>query len=167
MMWEQIIGLILALLLMAVATVGSLIPGIPGSPFVLVAAVLHRLYFHDRGAATWVLIVMTGMVLFSLVVDYLASLYGAKKMGATWRGLVGAMVGALVGMFFSIPGIIIGTFLGALTFELIGGRGRKDAMKAGLGATLGLLAGAVGKVACCVAMTGLFAMNVIYRTWMM
>jgi hypothetical protein len=27
-----------------------------------------------------------------------------------------------------------------------------------------LLAGAVGKLACCIAMMGLFAMNVIYRS---
>ena len=88
---------------------------------------------------------------------------GAKKLGATWRGIVGAVVGGLVGMFFSLPGIIIGPFLGALVFELIGGYKLKSAAKAGGGAVLGLLAGAVGKFAICVLMMGLFAGNVILR----
>jgi multisubunit Na+/H+ antiporter MnhG subunit len=33
-----------------------------------------------------------------------------------------------------------------------------------VGATLGLLAGAIGKLACCLAMIGLFTVNVVYRS---
>ena len=51
-----------------------------------------------------------------------------------------------------------------MLFELAGGREWKEASRAGVGATLGLLAGAVGKVACCVAMIGSFTVNVIYRS---
>jgi uncharacterized protein YqgC (DUF456 family) len=165
-MTESIIGLVLALALMGVGVIGSILPGLPGSPLVLVAAVLHRLYFGEqRGASLWVLGLLTLMVLLSLVIDYLATLYGAKKMGATWKGLAGALVGALIGMFFNIPGIIIGTFIGALAFELAGGRERNEALKAGVGATIGLLAGTAGKVAVCVSMTALFTVHVVYRTW--
>jgi hypothetical protein len=67
-------------------------------------------------------------------------------------------------MFFSLPGLILGPFLGATAFELAGGRPWQESGRAGLGATLGLLAGAIGKVACCVAMMGLFGANVVYRT---
>jgi len=49
-------------------------------------------------------------------------------------------------------------------FELAGGRAFPESSRAGLGATLGLLAGAIGKVACCMAMMGLFVVNVVYRT---
>jgi uncharacterized protein YqgC (DUF456 family) len=165
-MIEPVIGLTLALFLMAIATLGSILPGIPSTPRVMIAAVAHRLYFKDQGPAIWVLVVLGLIMLLSIAVDFLASMYGAKKLGATWRGAVGAVVGALVGMFFGIPGLIIGPFIGAVAFEMASGRKKEEAAKAGAGATLGMLAGAIGKIACCGAMIGLFTINVIYRTWM-
>jgi len=161
---EQIIGLSLALLLMFVGLIGSILPGLPSTPLVLIAAVGHRLYFADAGAATWVLVTLGLITAFSLVVDYLASWLGAKKMGATWKGVLGAVVGGLIGLFFGIPGILLGPFLGAFLFEVATGREIRESARAGLGATLGLLAGAIGKIACCIAMAGLFAVNVIVRS---
>lgn len=161
---EQIIGLILALVLMCVGVVGSILPGLPGTPLVLLAAVSHKLYFGIAGAAWWVLTILAVITVVSVLVDYAASVYGAKRLGATWRGALGAIVGGLVGLFFSLPGILLGPFIGAFLFELAGGREWKEASRAGVGATLGLLAGAVGKLACCVAMMGLFTTNVIYRS---
>lgn len=161
---EQIIGLILALLVMCVGVAGSILPGVPSTPLVLVAAIAHKIYFGITGAAWWVIGVLAGLTAFSLVMDYVASVYGAKRLGATWRGAVGAIVGGLIGLFFHLPGILLGPFIGAVVFEMAGGRELKAASKAGVGATLGLLAGALGKLACCVAMMGLFAVNVIYRS---
>jgi hypothetical protein len=161
---EQIVGLILALLVMGVGVAGSILPGLPGTPLVLVAAIGHKLYFGPTGAAWWVLTILAGFTAVSIVVDYAASVYGAKKLGATWRGAVGAIVGGLIGLFFSLPGILLGPFIGAFLFEMAGGREWRDASKAGVGATLGLLAGTLGKLACCVAMIGLFTVNVIYRS---
>ena len=116
------------------------------------------------GASTVTLIVLGALTLTSLAMDYLASMYGAKKLGATWRGVLGAVVGGMIGILFSLPGIIIGPFLGALLFEMIGGREWKAAGRAGLGAVIGLFVGALGKLACCVAMMGLFAGNVVVRS---
>jgi uncharacterized protein YqgC (DUF456 family) len=161
---DQIIGLVVALIVMLCASAASILPGIPGTPLVLLAAVGHRLYFGPTGANNWVLGGLVLLTLLSMVFDYLASMFGAIKLGATWRGVLGAAVGGLVGIFFSLPGIILGPFAGALLFEFVGGRDLKPAAKAGLGATLGLLAGAVGKIAICVTMIGLFAANVIYRS---
>ena len=161
---EQILGLTFALLLMFLGVVGSILPGLPSTPLVLIGAVGHKLYFGPTGAAWWVMGVLALFTVLSLVVDYVASMYGAKRLGATWKGAAGAIVGGLIGLFFSLPGILLGPFIGAMLFEMAGGREWKAASKAGVGATLGLLAGAVGKVACCVAMMGLFTVNVIYRS---
>jgi hypothetical protein len=161
---EQIIGLSLALLVMLGGLVGSILPGIPGTPLVLAAAIGHRLYFGAASANNWVLGSLVALTLLSFAFDYLASMLGAQKLGATWRGILGAVVGGLIGIFFSFPGIIIGPFAGALLFEMAGGRKLKPAAQAGLGAMLGLLAGAVGKLAICVAMIGLFAASVIWRS---
>ena len=160
---EQIIGLIIALLLMSFGILGSILPGLPSTPIVLATAIAHKLYFGPKGAAWWVLAILLLLTLGSLAFDYAASVLGAKKLGATWRGAVGAVVGGLVGLFFNLPGILLGPFIGAVVFELAGGRDWRQSSKAGVGATLGLLAGAIGKMGFCFIMITLFAVNVIYR----
>jgi uncharacterized protein YqgC (DUF456 family) len=161
---EQIIGFVLTLLVMLVGTIGTVLPVLPGTPVLVVAALGHKLWFGDQGAAWWIIAVLVAIMLFSIVLDYLATVVGAQKLGATWLGMTGAILGGLIGLFFSLPGILLGPFVGALLLEALGGRGWKESSKAGLGATIGLLAGAVGKVACCIAMMGMFALNVVYRS---
>ena len=164
MSWEQVIGLSLALLIMLIALVGNLIPGVPGTPLALLAAILHRLYFGSQSVNNIVLLVLIILTIASLILDYVASVVGAKKFGATWRGAVGAVVGGLIGLFFSLPGIILGPFVGATLFEMLGRQEFKKAAKAGAGAVVGLLLGAVGKFALCVVMIVLFATNTVYRS---
>src|SRR4051794_19671869 len=148
---------------MSVGVIGSVLPGVPSTPLVLLAAIGHKLYFGD-GSVGWVVMsLLAGVTVLSLAMDSLASIYGAKRLGATWRGATGAMIGGLIGLFFNLPGILLGPFLGALAFEMAGGRKLKESSRAGVGATLGLLAGALGKVFCCLAMMALFAADVIYR----
>ncbi|MCL4785689.1 MAG: DUF456 family protein [Verrucomicrobia bacterium] len=164
MTWEQIIGLSLALVVMLVALIGNVIPGIPGTPLALIAAVAHRLYFGQASINNTVLIVLILLAGLSLLFDFLGTALGAKKFGATWRGVVGAVLGGLIGLFFSLPGIILGPFVGATLLEMIGDKEFKKAAKAGAGAVIGLALGVIGKSALCVIMIALFAVNVIARS---
>lgn len=158
---EQIVGLSIALLIMAIGVLGSFLPALPSTPIVLGAAVVHRLYFGQESASYLVLGLLVGLSLLALVLDYIATVYGARKMGATWRGMLGAVVGALVGLFFALPGILLGPFLGAAAFEVAGGRNSEEALRAGVGAVIGIFVGAFGKLVCCIAMMGLFAYSVV------
>jgi uncharacterized protein YqgC (DUF456 family) len=161
---EQIVGLILALLIMGIGCLGSILPGIPSTPLVLIAAIGHKLYFRDTSTGWITLTLLALITALALVMDYLASIYGAKRFGATRKGMMGAIVGGIIGLFFNLPGILLGPFIGATLFELAGGREFEPATKAGLGATLGLFAGAAGKVVCCMAMITLFTANVLWRS---
>jgi uncharacterized protein len=161
--WE-ILGLSLALLVMLAGLVGSVVPGLPGTPVVLAAAVIHFLCFGQHSVSALVLVILVVLTAVSVAFDFLAGMVGANKFGATWRGALGAVVGGLVGLFFSLPGIILGPFVGATVFELLGDRELKAALKAGLGATLGLFAGIIGKFSIAVVMILLFATNVILRS---
>ena len=161
---EQLIGLGLALLVMLLGLIGSVLPGLPGTPLVFLAAVGHRLYFAQASVSNLVLGVLAGLTVVSLLLDFAATALGARKFGATWRGAVGAVVGGLCGLLLVFPGIIIGPFIGALVLELLGGKEFRAAASAGVGATLGLLLGIISKVALTVVMAGLFAANVILRS---
>ena len=161
---EEIVGLSLALLVMLTGLIGSLLPVLPGTPLILIAAIGHRLYFGDASASNLVLAILGTLMVVSLVFDFLASVLGAKKFGATWRGMAGAVIGGIIGLFFSLPGIILGPFLGAMLFEMLGDKEFKKAAKAGLGATVGLLLGVVGKFSIGVVMIILFATSVILHS---
>ena len=161
---EQIAGLSLTLLVMLAGLIGSLLPVLPGTPLILIAAIGHRLYFGEVSISNLVLGILVALTVVSLVFDFLASMLGAKKFGATWRGMLGAVIGGIIGLFFSLPGIILGPFLGAMLFEMLGDKEFKKAAKAGLGATVGLLLGVVGKFSIGVVMMILFATSVILRS---
>ncbi len=164
MTWEQIIGLSVALVIMLIGLLGNILPALPGTPLVLVGAVAHRLYFGATSASNLVMVILVLLALVALLLDFLATMLGAKKFGATWRGAIGAVIGGVIGLFFSLPGIILGPFIGATLFELLGRKELKPAAKAGLGAVVGLLLGVVGKCSISVMMIALFATNVIYRS---
>ncbi len=160
----EFIGLGLALLIMAVGCLGSILPAVPSTPLVLGAAVVHKLYFQADSAGWIVLTLLVLITGVALLMDYLATVLGAKQFGATKKGMTGAIVGGIVGLFFNLPGILLGPFIGAVMFEMIGGRRWKPACRAGIGATLGLLAGAVGKLVCCLSMMTLFIISVLWHT---
>lgn len=160
----EIIGLSLALLVMLVGLICTLLPAVPGPPLVLAAAVVHRLVFGQASINNLVLIILVLLTALALAFDFMASIFGTRKFGATWRGMVGAVVGGIIGLFFSLPGIILGPFLGAMLFEMVGDKEFKEAVHAGVGATVGLLLGVAGKFSIGVVMIILFATNVILRS---
>lgn len=152
---------------MLVGVVGSIIPAIPSTTLVLLAAVGHKLWFGEASVGIGAMVFLVVVTAISLVLDYLATMIGAKRLGATWRGILGSCVGALLGAFIPIffIGIFIGTFAGAVLFEMMGGREMKEATRAGLGALIGLLAGAVGKLAGSIAMITVFTISVFANTF--
>lgn len=161
----EILWFVGTLLFMGVGAVGCVLPGIPGTPLIFAAAVGHRLIVGLGGAQTWVLVTLAVLTLLSLLADLVASFYGAKKLGATRYGMAGAVTGGVIGLFFGPVGILAGPFLGAFAFESLGGREWRESAKAGVGATLGLLVGAMGKLACAVSMVMLFAANILWRVF--
>jgi uncharacterized protein YqgC (DUF456 family) len=158
---SEIMGFVLTLLVMLVGVAGAVLPGLPGTPLIFIAALVHRLVFGERGASVLVIVVCGVIAAVSLVMEILATTYGAKRMGATWRGILGAGLGAVVGLFFAPLGLIFGPLLGAFIGEALGGRDAREAGKAGLGAFIGLIVGAAGKLACAVTMIGLWTLNVL------
>lgn len=159
----EISGFVLALLVMLLGLMGAVLPGLPGTPLIFLAAFGHKLWLGDRSVSWWIVALMGGITLVTVVVDYLATAYGAQRMGATWRGVVGAVVGAVFGLLWLPFGLIIGPFVGAMLLEMVTGKEWRAASRAGLGAMLGLLAGTLGKVAAGLGMIALWALLALWQ----
>ena len=99
----------------------------------------------------------------SFFIDLIASLYGAKRLGATRPGVIGAAIGGLVGLvFLSLPGLFLGTFFGAVGGEyFLAKKNLNGALKAGAGSILGFLAGSLIKLILSIIMVGVF----VSRVW--
>ena len=147
---------ILAAVLVLIGLAGTLLPILPGVPLIfmglLVAAWADN--FQHVGAVT--LTILGVLTALAIAADFLASALGAKKLGASPKAVVGATLGAIVGMFFGLPGLVLGPFVGAVVGELSAKRELLQAGKSGLGTWLGLLLASVAKLTLSFLMLGVF-----------
>jgi uncharacterized protein YqgC (DUF456 family) len=143
-------------LLLLLGLAGSVLPFLPGPPLIIAAALIYALAtdFHPVGLLE--LLILAGLALVAYGVDYLASAVGAKKLGASAWGVVGAILGAVVGAFFGPAGLLLGPLVGAVAGELLRGRDFSESLRGGLGAVIGALGGAVVKLGLAVVMVALF-----------
>lgn len=159
----EVLGFLLTLLVMIIGLLGAVLPAIPGTPLIFAAALGHQLWFRSDSVGWWVIVGLGLITAFSMVLDFVATTYGAKRLGATWRGMLGAGLGALVGVFVFPPfGLVLFPLVGAAAGEMLGGRPWRDAGKAGMGATLGIIAGTLGKIGCSLAMIGLWVFKLLW-----
>lgn len=161
----EITAFALTLLVMLIGFAGAVLPGLPGTPLIAIAALAHRGFLGDRGASTWVLVTLVVVAALSATLDFVATTYGAKRLGATWRGMAGALIGSLLGLGWPPFGWILGPWIGAILGEWIGGRPWREAGTAGLGAALGLLAGTAVKVASAGSMIVLWSFHVLWKAF--
>jgi uncharacterized protein YqgC (DUF456 family) len=147
---------IFAALLVLAGLAGLVLPGLPGAPLIFAGLFIAAWAedFSYVGAGT--LIVLGLLTLLTYLADFWATMFGAKKFGASKRAVVGAVIGSIAGLFLGLPGVIFGPFIGAVIGELSARRGLHDATRAGIGATIGLAIGVAVKMALAFSMIGIF-----------
>ena len=150
-----------AIVLFAIGLIGTVVPILPGTTIILAGAVIHRMMLGPEKSIGWPTIgVLVLLTLATYALDFLGSYFGAKYFGATKWGTLGAIIGALIGLFFGIIGLFFGPVIGAITGEFIAGKRMIAAGKAGWGSLLGNLAGMIGKLVIALAMITIFLMTV-------
>jgi uncharacterized protein YqgC (DUF456 family) len=143
---------VLGAALVLVGFMGSILPIIPGPPISWAGLLLLKWtdFVDDHGAAyenaLWILLFF---VILVTILDYVVPIMGTKKYGGSKRGVWGATIGVVVGLFFGPLGIIIGPFLGAYIGEISTGKKDKDALRAAWGSFLGFLLGVGLKLMVC------------------
>lgn len=133
-----------------------MLPAIPGVPLIFVGLLLAAWAEGFQYVSVWTVVVLGLMALLAYGVDLAAGALGAKKFGASRLALVGALAGTVVGLFLGIPGLLLGPFLGAAAGEFLARRDLLQAGRAGFGTWLGLVVGAVVKIAISFSMVGIF-----------
>jgi Uncharacterized protein conserved in bacteria len=150
-----------ALLFMAVGIAGTVVPVLPGVPLIWLAILGFGFVDKFRHVDTTFLVVTALVVVASEAMDYVTRAWGAKRFGAGHAGTLGAVLGAVAGLFFLPVGLLLGPFLGALIGELLSGRPLEEALRAGWGGLLGTLGSVVVKFVVAVAMTIAFVIKVL------
>lgn len=151
----------LTVLLLLAGLVGSVVPMLPGTTLIFGGVLLHK-FLLPASVSTAAVVWIGAFWLLSIAADFACTLLGARLFGGSKWGMTGAGGGALVGMFFSLPALLLATILGAVAAEkLIGQRTDRDALKSGLGAALGFIVSTVVRAAFAVAMVALFALSAV------
>jgi len=154
---EQFFLIAIVTILMAAGLVGSVLPMLPGTPLIFLGALIYAWYTNFTVVTWGILIVLLVLMLLSQLLEYLASMMGAKKFGASRWGVTGAFFGGIIGLFLGgVFGVIIGPFIGALVLELFHGRTVSTSIKIGFGTVVGFVGGAIGKFIIALTMIGVF-----------
>ena len=147
---------VLGALLIAIGLAGAIVPVLPGIPLIFGGIWLIARVDHYSHLGVWWLtgIALVGAV--GLAMDVLAAALGAKRVGASPRAVWGALLGTLIGLFFGLPGLLLGPFFGAVLGELSAGNSMQRVTRVGVSTWVGLLIGTIIKLVSSVTMVALF-----------
>jgi uncharacterized protein YqgC (DUF456 family) len=149
---------VVAVACVAAGVAGIFVPVLPGAPLVWLGLAFAAWADGFTRVSGWTLAVLGLLAASTIVIDLAASAAGAKRVGASRWAIAGALLGTVVGLFFGLPGLVLGPFLGAVAGEMVHRRDLRAAGKVGLGTSLGLLLGMAAKTAVVFTMLGLFAL---------
>ncbi len=157
----ELLWWLIAIVLMAIGLIGTLLPVVPGAIIILAAAVIHQIMLgSEKSLGWWNIGAVVLLTLLSYALEFAGGYFGAKRFGATKWGAFGAVSGAIAGLFFPFPGLIVGPVVGAIAGELVAGKRLVSAGRAGWGTLLGNLAGMLGKLTIGLVMVSWFLLTV-------
>jgi hypothetical protein len=143
---EPLVLYLLASVLVILGLAGTILPVIPGA-LLIFGGLFLAAWAEGFARVGWLPLTLVGALgLLSWAADFVASLLGAKRVGASPLALLGATIGGIAGIFLGIAGMILGPFIGAVAGELLALGGLRKAGKVGLGTWLGLAVAAIAKV---------------------
>jgi uncharacterized protein YqgC (DUF456 family) len=145
-----------------VGLIGVVMPALPGHMLILAGLIVGAWADGFTRVGVWTLGAVGLIALASYGVDFIAVALGAKHLGASPRAMTGAALGTLAGLFFGLPGVIVGPFVGAVIGELTTHRDFGKAGKAGVAAWIGFAIGTATKVALAFLMIGIFLVALVF-----
>ncbi len=141
--------------LLIAGLLGSFLPLLPGTPLIVLGALLYAFMTDFQTIGVGRLLILVGFSLLAYALDYTAGALGVRRFGGSSWAVVGAVLGAVVGVFFGPIGLVLGPILGSVLGELLRNRKLKDSLRTAFGTGVGMLLGVVAKLSLAVVMVGL------------
>jgi len=147
-MFLTVLSWVLVMVFLIGGFAGCFVPMLPGTPLILIGAFLYDWLIStpERALGWGNLLGLTAVVVVTQIIEVVAALLGARQFGASKFGIWGATAGLFLGLFFSLPGLIIGPIAGVFLGELCAGKNHKEALRAAWGTLVGNAAGVVTRV---------------------
>lgn len=160
----ELFMLALTATLTLIGLIGIIVPVLPGTTLIFAAMLIHKLVLPDSFswmALGWITVFWVLSVLF----DFIGVLIGTRLFGGSKWSMVGAGGGAMVGMFFSLPAVVLGTIFGAVVAErYVAKRTHKQSLLAGAGAAVGFVISAISRLICAGVMIAIFILA-LWHVW--
>lgn len=153
---------ILAALTVIAGLAGTVVPALPGVPLIFAGLVLAAWSTGFEPVGWGTLGILALLTAIAVIIDIMSAAFGAKRLGASPRAFWGATLGAVIGMFFGLAGILLGPFIGAVAAELAGGSSAHQAGRSGYGVWIGLVLGTAAKLAIAFLMLGIFLTKYLF-----
>ncbi len=155
---------LLAYVGMALGIVGVFLPVLPGCLLILASAFLWAWADGFQSIGWPTLAALAGLTVVAEGASYLTQVLGARRAGATWKGVLAASVGAVVGLLvFSLPGAVIGAIGALLVVDYRQHQGDiRQAGKLTLGVLLGYAASYATQLAIALVMIIVFLAGVLW-----
>jgi len=147
---------VLAVAMIALGVVGTVLPALPGVVLVFGGIVLAAWIDGFARISGWTVGALAVLAAIGFVVDYAAGALSARRAGATKLGLLGAALGTLAGVVTGLWGLVFMPLAGAAIGEFIAHRDALRAGRVGVATWIGMLMGAVAKLAIVFTMVGIF-----------
>ncbi|MCD6459584.1 DUF456 domain-containing protein [bacterium] len=141
---------------------GVMLPALPGIPLAFIGFLIGAWIDGFQKVGWFTVIILAVLTVLSILLDFLVSTLGAKRMGASFFGMTGAVVGTIIGLFFGLTGLVFGPFIGAVAGELLSKKNLIQAGKVGIGTWIGLVIGIAVKMAVISAMIGIFLLSYFF-----
>ena len=174
-LWEAVAGFFIAIdwsfwgvwsltgSLLVLGLLGAVVPFLPGPFLIFLAGVLHTVLRPESGMGWPGIALLAVLLVVAYAIDFFSGILGARWFGASRWGLWGVFLGGVIGLFFGLPGLILGPLAGGFAFEMLFAKMElKPAAKSTWGTLLGTGVGLVARVVVSVVMVGVFVVDTLF-----
>lgn len=145
----------------AIGFIGTIIPILPGPPLILAGVVVIAWWENFTRVGIIPVTIIGALAVLTIIIDFVSSYIGAKRVGASKAALLGSIIGSIIGIFFLLPGLILGPFVGALVGEWLSSRNVSQATRVGVGTWIGMLIGTAAKLGLSLAIIAVFILALL------
>lgn len=149
-------------IIIGIGLIGCIVPLLPGPPIVWLGMVYYAWQTDWTKVGPFSLAILLVLALVGSSANTWMSWLGARKGGASGWATVASIAGGLIGLvFFSLPGLIIGSVASIAAVEYYRHGDWNKVFKASSGYVVGYLLAMLVEIAVCLLMIGIFV-AVIY-----